>query len=579
MARKLLASGLAEMVSSPIDSEVRVAPRYRALARMLRKLNRLQDLDALARQGRLWEILRRHPESIGILIKVYGNFVRDTFLRKTSSDEQEQEQENYLETIQQTVDEIRISVAQAQAVNAIQHTIEQDILRPTYLATEPYLRLRLRSSVQWFSSHDSRDSTADDVDDSGGQEIEALLLVHRSGVMQLTFPVILGTKTAEEITAESLASWSAVYRGEYCEPLVRELIKNPPKGHVFRGRELPDAREGVTWYSIDHSARPTSIADLFGLYRDAIETITNVTLDHDWLSYPVVILGKIGCCKAESNWRKRHTDELDSMLGRVTIPREEVRMKVLAEHLPTDRSITRDQSLYVGDALALKIHWPYPSHSNSPDFGQDMQTIVLVEAILLQYWQLRTLNRRIGSTQSGRSRRRVRAAQLEAIYGLDEYHESAISYGTARDLAEQVMQRLNGPKMYQRILDSLDQLQQIIVGDQERATSRRANVIATVGVLAAVVLGLPAVRDALMVARYVPNRGLGVLAEPLRELSTLGAVGAWYGYLILVVAATIVLVVVVVPKRLRRPRRRYRRPGRPWDYGTIQIDRVSKYDS
>ena len=50
----------------------------------------------------------------------------------------------------EAVDDNRQSVAETQVVNAIQHAIEADLLRPSYLESEPYLRLGLRRSFHWL---------------------------------------------------------------------------------------------------------------------------------------------------------------------------------------------------------------------------------------------------------------------------------------------------------------------------------------------------------------------------------------------------------------------------------------------
>ncbi|QNP75084.1 hypothetical protein IAG44_40545 [Streptomyces roseirectus] len=288
----------------------------------------------------------------------------------------------------------------------------------------------------------------------------------------------------------------------------------------------------------------------------------------DWFCYPAAFIDRVGCCASEDSFKDTHENELKNAISR-SIDVSEVRSEALPSMLPEDCSLTRGTSLYCNMSSSLEMRWP---GSQEGEFAQHLQRLVILESALLQYWQIRLLDRRVGVTD-GRIRQ-VRELQREAIFGLREYRDSSMSFGTAMDLVERLLGEWRADRLYGHVLESIDQLQQLVVAAESKRSARRANVLAGIALIVAIFLGLPAIDDTLEIAKGVKVDGLlGIPLKPFSALASRGEQGTWIGYLVFLGAVLVCLLTLTLKRGWPRTRSRRREPGIAWPLGTVRIVR------
>jgi hypothetical protein len=557
-ASRLLSSGIAETVGSPAGPEVRISPDFAKLAKHVRKLQKLKDLKTINKPTEFVKWSIRDPRlSAQLVWHVYKN-------RKSghTSPDPTSSEGSSLDDVEQQIKEI---IASAQATNAIQHAIEGDLYSPIYLSSEPYLRLTLKDVPCWLTVTDGG-IKRDAGDTSGGIRAEALLLVHKSGTIQLTFVLRLpDSLPTDSLVPLTKANSVFIHHSEVAEHILHAAARFthlPESG--WPGKWAEHRGSGCRWREIEHKPA-VSLVDLFNLYKDAIEQAVKVPLFPEWFCYPVVFIDSLGCCNSERQWIRRHHNDLRRIVERTR------RIEFREPPMTADRALTTDFSIYYEAGSTTSIKWKFTPEVS--EFADKLQSVVIIEHVLLRYWQLVALNERIVSGQG--SARSSAEVQAEAIYGLQEYRRSALVYGTAIDAANEVLSALREQKLYQHILNSLELLQQMIATESAKRASQTQNVIAGAAFLAAVILGLPSIQSSLDAAKSVPSSGIiGKVSYPLRVVAHHGATGVWLSYISLL---GLVILAITIPIVLRRrPRLRLRlnhAPGRLWPFGTIRIIR------
>jgi hypothetical protein len=568
-ANALLRAEVAETVASPAEDGVRVAPRYGDLVKLRARAISLNDTQKMIKEGRYLAFARKHPfyfaQAVAWAVKSAISRIVGRASHPSEADLAESPAEDVGDEVDNaaTVRMIEESVAHAQAANAVQQAIEAQILRPAYLEEEPYLRLTLRDSTHWFAiKDDGVERPKGSFDD--GTTCEALLLLHRSGVVQLIFVLEPPRNLiVDEFIAFAAGGGQTISASEICEPVLRNAANKAEKmDKNWLGAWISEVREGTRWRRMEFD-EPTSVAQLFGLYRSAIEKIIGVASFPEWQCYPALFINKVACCSDEETWLSGHSRELVSLAGG-GVPHTLLRSNVVAKLLPKNSSIRTDDSLYALPSRTVRINWG----TEDLDFSEHMWTIVVVENALLQFWQLRALNDRLLASEGDED---VRALQREAIFGLQEVRSSSLMFGTANDIVEELLNGWQASKLQQRIADSLEQLHQLVTAREARGASRRANFFAASAVLAAIAFGLPALSQSLDIVKKLPQDGLfGVIAAPLRAIGNEPGAAAWKAYVVLV-AFILLISVSSVARRLfnrRRLRRRPSRLGMEWPHGT-----------
>ncbi|WP_406071111.1 hypothetical protein [Micromonospora sp. NBC_01638] len=571
VAERLLAAELAETVTSPVDGEVRMAPRYGDLVRVIRDAQRLAEAGRAVAGGQLGRWARKHPLlAAKLATSVLRRKVRRADGRPIDrGDEEEVDNDEDVETkMLRVVDEVNASVARRQTLNAIQHAREQDMYQAAYLESEPYLRLTLRKVNFGLSGFSDQDELA------GGQRGDVLLLVHRSGVLQLTVAVRMpqGLNT-DQLIPRTVASGVSLSWIEVAEPVMETASRRgryDPRR--WPGTWLSETQEGTRWRRIVH-AGPASLVDLFRLYQDAIVEASGIDPGGEWFCHPVVCVDRLGCCGREALWTSRHRHELNGILTRhegYRGLREPARLKV-----PADSSIRNRDSVWHAHASTTLIAW----EQERKRFDDHLWALLLVENFLLQYWQLRAVNASLEAAGTAPTAAVARDLQRRLIFGLQEFNRSALAYGDAQDTVSVLLQSSGAERMRALLGERLDQLGSIVAAEQAERSAARSTAAAVAAFAAAVVFGLPAIDQTLNLVKAMPHNGVtGWLASPLRAITEVGAAASLVAYLSVLAVLLVALVLYGLPKRRSRLRR-IRPAGLEWPGGTIRVVRRDRQDN
>lgn len=516
IADRILKAGLAETVGSPAREDVRVAPKYRDLAKILQKAHAYDELNELLginenqqdesgdglREAEpsndtgpttVMKWMRIHPVlSVQILASVTWGRIKRLFRRAEVESNAERVD------LKETIAEANEAVARTQFVSATHQLVESQLFQQEYLAGEPYLRLQMIGTHQWWRMLDGGEQRAEG-NDAGGIVSDALLLVHRSGVMQLTIAMALPANLSTDDLISLVKPGSPnLTSAEIPESIIDAAEPMTGFESSLAGHWLPEVSHNNRWRHVDY-ATPTSVTELFQLYWDSLIVATRTDFNPSWLCYPVVCIDKVECCSSEEQWMENHRRDLAAMISRTT-GSGNLRDVAVADLIPQDASFRHGTSILFTEGCTVRIAWP---GEETPDFEDHLWTLLLPESALVQYWQLRVLEARLAATL--RRQRDVRQVQLEVIYGLEEYRLGRLTYGSATDTVDRLLDRWRANRLHSRILESLDQLQQRVADGDALRAARRANLLATAAAIVAVVLGLPAIKETLDVASGIPE--------------------------------------------------------------------------
>lgn len=562
VADLLLRAGIAETVSSPVDGQVRMSPRYDKLATKLQEMERVAEFSRLLDEGgRARDFWRAHPK---LFLRTLAISVLSRFnWRQRDGDPQSTPEGAYDvgENLKRVAEEIRIGVAGLQAVPAVQHVREWDLYQPSYLLSEPYIRLQLRSVSYGLADLDGLSP--------GGQTAEALLMVHRSGVFQLLLPCVLppGIRT-DDLIERQISDQVQLKWAEVAEPVLREA--QPVLGvDEWTGEWLPGITEGVRWRRLESVG---SVGGLFQIYLAALEGVLGFRVEgNSWHCYATSFL-QPRCCKDEEAFHEKHSRELMGILAR-HYQYEELRDSGPVRP-PRNSAIATDHSAWIGDASATIIDW-----ANLEDrrrFDSHLWTLLLVESYLLQNWQMRLLLWRVATPTSAES---VRDLQWTLVTGLGEFYSSELAFGTAADIADELRRESGMDRMHQQVVERIAQLGELTAVERAEQAATRSLLAALAAAVAAVVLALPALSATLNAASASPDSGvLGWLIRPVRWLSGHGSSGLWWSYFgmlgLLGLAWTVTALVMRAKRRRRWSRSHSWTPvGSDWVDGSVTVTR------
>jgi hypothetical protein len=427
VAHRLLKAGLAETVASPAQDEVRVAPRYRKLISTRRKAELLADLDKVRQQG-LKSFLRwsvRHPVwAARILSRVFiGLFVSRSPQDGSTNTEEEESLSARMEETARFIDQ---SVANSQMFLAIQTRMDRDLFIPGYLESEPYLRLKLRS---FRGTLESTPETSTQEDDVVGFDVS--LLLHRSGVALLSMRAELPSgRQADQLIPMLAGDWLRLKQAILPEPVVKFASRGwGVSNQAWEGTWSDDVEEGIRWL---HSVG-SSFTDVFRAYQEAIVWSARIRdPGSDWLCYPTLLIDSPACCGSESRWRRRHLRELVGIAARYA-PYRSIPVAELDRLLGARHVLMGGDLLLINEGMATQLHWAFDG-SRQLTIADELSRLALSEHVLLQYWQLRLLDRTLDATEQ--RQRELLNAERQVIYGLEEYRHSRLSYGTAREIVD-----------------------------------------------------------------------------------------------------------------------------------------------
>jgi hypothetical protein len=430
------------------------------------------------------------------------------------------------------------------------------------LESELYLRLKLRS---FRGTLESTSETSTQEDDVVGFDVS--LLLHRFGVALLSMRAELPSgRQADQLIPMLAGDWLRLKQTILPEPVVKFASRGwGVSNQAWEGTWSDDVEEGIRWL---HSVG-SSFTDVFRAYQEAIVWSARIRdPGSDWLCYPTLLIDSPACCGSESRWRRRHLRELVGIAARYA-PYRSIPVAELDRLLGARHVLMGGDLLLINEGMATQLHWAFDG-SRQLTIADELSRLALSEHVLLQYWQLRLLDRTLDATEQ--RQRELLNAQRQVIYGLEEYRHSRLSYGTAREIADSFKARFGIEQLYERLIERLNAVQQLITADQAARLARQNNRLAGAAFTATAVLALPAIREALSIAQMVSPTGVfGRLVAPLQAIAKQGSTGAWTLYCSLV--ATVAIVLLAGRVKFRRGHRRYslRELGYIWDRGSPTI--------
>ncbi|MEV4317813.1 hypothetical protein [Actinocrispum sp. NPDC049592] len=573
LAETLLRSEIAETVTVPGSGEVRLSRRYKSLARTVANAKGLVEAEDVINRERSWSSISWRGRRF--YLKIVSSALRAAFFKRSTHGEVSGEKNTADTSVKAVMQEVAAKINEAvfdrQSRTAVNDFVDRSLYQPDYLGTVPYIRLELRRFDARLLAANSSDEESWEVD------VRPTLLLHCSGVALLTFAIRLPEDGTTEWLSSVLTSVELMAnQTTVSEPILRAAAEySGYKEEDWPGAWLSDIEEGTRWRSQEHGDREIGLLTIFELYQEAILRYSPKVYRHGgWLCYPTFFVERLSCCGSKKRWMQKHRGDLVSLLAR-SQPGVPFTEEAAEELLQPDFSIFPDTSFWSPGGCAMEFMWNFESEPKD-DFAYYLKRLVVIENALIKYWQLRALDDRIGNTQP--TLKNMEKLLLEVASGLTEYRKPLFSFERANEISSFTVRRLGGSEYYESINSRLNVLQQLIAMRTAVRASKRANRFAAAAVIAAVLLGLPAVRQSLEIVQKVPNEGwAGKLASILQGLGGGLDQVAWKSYLVVMLIAFVLLIVGRF--RVKSKSKRYARPpivGTSWPHGHVQIGSTNR---
>lgn len=573
LARKLLRSDLAENAVRPDTGEIRLSRRYARVRDVQRQLERLSALDEALGEGWFLRWAKSNPVLTARIVLTAGGSMAARIFGNGPSD-RDVDGGDAGKNLRHMAEEVEEAVQKSQLLIGSRAAVDRDFLSLGYLEEFPFVRLELRG-FKFKTIPLVR---------SGGKEPEAYvekavvtLLLHRSGVALLT----IGIPLPDHLAVSDLRTFSAGKASVFTEfTLPESLVRLSSRAVGKRVNDLPgswlsDELEGSRWRACRwNDAMP--ISDVFNLYclalRDALGT---QPVSEDWLCYHSMFVDRLDCCGSRRKWAAAHRRELTALVGRMSWA-DSLRKDRRNEILGRDWALCSDRSEYLHAGNAFRVLWDF-SPGARPSIVDHFWTLVLVDHFLLQYWQLHQLGSALNRAE--RENRALLRVQREVIAGLVEFHDSAVVYESAKDMIDHLSADVRLERLYQRVLERLATLQQLVAAKETQVQNRRNVILAGLAAFAAVVFGLPAIYQSLDILNRIPVDGSW---HPIpKHIGDTGSV-SWllYGVIVALLVAVPLLgwLLRLLVSVIRRPSRRASF-GMEWPNGGLEVSLASEEES
>ena len=554
LADNLLHRNIADNATVGGSNKVRFAYRYedrRKAQVRLRALASFEEVVSKRTTFSRWTL--QNPRLAAWIVR--KRLIRFRF--RSSHGESNQELIDQLKKFATAADNIDKEMLHEGLLTGVASTIDSTLFVPSYLATEPFIRLEL-GTIYAESESKSFSNT----------HLVVFLLLHQSGIAILTFVAIPG----EERTTDELLAVAA-------STSVR-FTRTALPWHLGRVIAIDDQRvssdkqtnsDNHDWRDISWKD-PIPLQSLFEGFAWLIRSLVKKNQGvGEWMCYTTLFVDGLACCGSKKEWMSRHDAELAGLVmrhgGYASVKRSVVEAALAKEH-----GLRENESDFFDIGSALLVAWNFGTDISRSSPTRHFNTTAVVEGMLVKYWQLRTLDQRLSVEKWKPSN--LELVQRELITGLEEYRETKLIWGTAREIEKQLADKLELDRMYQNILDRIDALQRLIDTRTAHNANRRNILFAGISALAAALLGMSAVKDILGVVSKVDTRQFpGVLARPLVYFAKSGDNGAWELYLILVAVVVSVAVIGFFSRFTRERKRIVRSFGVGWDSISYSVEK------
>ncbi|WP_405058611.1 hypothetical protein OG474_38605 [Kribbella sp. NBC_01505] len=426
--------------------------------------------------------------------------------------------------------------------------VDRSLFSPLYLRGEPFIRLDLKPFYTTY--HGFEDA-----------EILAFLLLHRSGTALLSFATLPGdNKTTDDLLDisnphgpefDTITSFGGLFNesSEGVEKVLDSYSRN---------------EEGRAGYTTLNLSSPIDIVDVYSAYSDAIRSFVRKQRQNlGYFCYTTVFVGGLGCCRSRKRWMTNHAAELAGLAlrheayGRLD-------KATIEGVIDSARALHADESRFHFGGNSLLVEWKFDRDDFSPGLTQNYMAIAVIENAVLQHWQLHSLQEMVDS--SSEDRKSIPAIERELISGLTEVGRTTLSHGTAQDISADILRQLHTSEIYARVTEKLSLLRQLAESNSSRSSDRRNILAATLGAVAAIVFGIPAVRDSLGVISQAKFTGrTGQILTPVQQWAARGPNAVLVTYLCIVAIFLIAaMITLLLLRRRRKGRAKVDRVGIEW---------------
>lgn len=498
LANKLMACGLAS-AASVAGSETPLLGRNYSKSIKTRKL--LEDVLSLeevqAAKLSPWVWAKTHPR---LAFKLRRQ-VAKTVLKK---DRTELFKNIDFEKVRAGSEKADLEIFEQMKLVGSMGAVDRVLYSPIYLASQPFIRLDLKPF--YTNCRDFHDG-----------EILAFLLLHRSGTALLSFATYPGAGK----TTDDLLGISSPSRPEFdMITAFQGLIQEGSEGVETILSSQAAEGENTDGYIALELGQPITITEVYWAYSNAIRSFVPQPQAPGYLCYTTLFVEGLECCGSRRRWMANHSSELAGVAlrheayGRLNQP-------TIDGLINSARGLHVDESRFYLGGNALIVNWKFDRENFAPDLNQNYMTIAVIENAMLQHWQLHSLQQMVDLSED--STRAIPAIERELIGGLTEFGRATLSHGTAQEISAEILNHLHTSDLYARLTERLSLLRQLAESNRAKSGDRRNVLAATLGAAAAVLFGLPAIRDSLSVISQAKFGGLpGQAISPIQSWAAQG---------------------------------------------------------
>lgn len=495
--RRLLAADVAVAAAWPSEKNVRVAPGVRKLASSLRNAERLRDDFSGFHGEQTWRsfarLVRRHPRLVGANILRWRN--GDPTYTDLVAD---------LSSLDEALGDGIDVVADVQKIAAVERKLDARLFGGRSRDEDEFVRLTLRGSYH--------NVLLPGTGDSFRVVFEPRLLLHASGVVQLTIAMPVECDlTTSQLVQLSRSDCDVIVRSQMAEPLLKGLPVDR-----LRGKWLEELDAGARLREIVFDKKVT-MAESLERYLFVVGEAVGKVLPREWNVYATVFAATGACCDP-AQWSVGHQEDLARVTMRYSTAGRIHHEKLIGR----DFSLDPESILISNLASTTRIQ----VRGEPPDPIEHLDTVLLVEHVLLQYFRLRVLEEAISDPRLHGAR--LQAEQREAISVFTNMRQYEIRYGSAREIATHLLADLGGDEMRRTIEATLGLAAQANATREASIQARRSLVLAWVGTILAVLVAVPALAELLELVSMVPEgSALAVMLAPMTWAASFGAWGPW----------------------------------------------------
>ncbi|MEA5360135.1 hypothetical protein VA596_11355 [Amycolatopsis sp., V23-08] len=476
-------------------------------------------------------------------------------------------------SLKEAIFDIEESAFDIRAICGIMDAIDHRHYEPGYLLQEPHVRLQLRDFIGEI--HEAG------VDPESRKRIipTVTLTLHKTGMAVLTIGVRFpGVWEIDQITRNSNSTSLKFGKTTLSGPIIQAMLESAEREEdSLEGEWADEILDGVRWRDFDHNeGGPVSLTDVAVTYMDALQHRCKAKSSfHDHVIGKTIFLEDLDCaCISESQWMELHWQELASLLSRSQLGRD-IRKEHQQRLIGRNFALTERTSMFAPGGTITEIAWKYAPES-SRSLADYYDRVNLTENALIRLWLLRELDHNLDQM-------RPRRKALEDVLRLSSSHlktisKAHLSYGDAREISDHILREYGGEQVLASVNSRISLVKDLVASKEAARSVRRTNQFAAAAMLAAVLLGLPAIKQSLDVLMTIPASagvpGRGVLESSVKASGSIDAL-ATYAYLTLLLIGFLVLLIGGIVFSSRRKPKQIR-PGIRWGTGEMRVGLVSK---